>query len=236
MRIYCLGHAGGSARSFASAVDRHADGFTMVPVERPGRGERWREPPCQDWPELLADLSERILGELDGTPYGLFGHSLGALVGYELAHALRDAGHPSDLLVLGGRNPPWMAPGSALWHAADLPDEELFARLVALGGADARGAGPLTYRTFLPMLRADLRLAQAYRPGPSRPRLTTPVVVLHGIDDPLTSPSALALWADITSGDFLLRAVPGGHFFPLQWPAEVARVLGHALPDPVRGR
>ncbi|MEK8107754.1 MFS transporter [Micromonospora sp. M12] len=190
-----------------------------------GPGARWREPSCRDWPELLDDLTGRIADELDGTPYGLFGHSLGALVGYELAHRLRCAGDAPDLLVLAGRNPPWMPPGPALRHAAELSDQELFARLVALGGADARSAGPLTYRTFLPTLRADLRLAHSYRPGSPRPRLASPVVVLHGGDDPLTSPQALA-GGPRSPPELPAARGPGGHFFPLERPAEVARCSG----------
>jgi surfactin synthase thioesterase subunit len=234
MKLFCLPHAGGSARRIAAALGPYLDGAEPVPLELPGRGERWREPAYLDWTRATRDLAWRLQNTLDDVHYGLYGHSLGALLAYELTHHLHQQRGlhelpPPALLVVSGRNPPHLRPEVAMPHTSGTSDEELFATLVRLGGISASAAGPLTYRAFLPALRDDLRLARRYSPDPDRPPLPVPLLVMYGRDDPLTSPAAASGWCRYSSIGCTVREFPGDHFFPLHHPADVGAVVGPQL-------
>src|SRR5262245_23414340 len=105
MKLFCLPYAGGSAHRLAATLGPHLAGAGTVALELPGRGARWRENPYADWEAATDDLLPRLAGELDGTGYGLLGHSFGALLGYELAQRMAAAGAPPSFLAVSGRTP-----------------------------------------------------------------------------------------------------------------------------------
>jgi pyochelin biosynthesis protein PchC len=223
MKIFTLAHAGGSARGYRRLFG-DAPGFAIQPLEMAGRGTRWREQPLLTIPAVARDLLPTLGGD-----FVLFGHSLGALVAYELARQAQLSGRRPRLLVVSGRNPPHRPPDTSQLSQPGLSDAELFANLVKLGGAVARGAGPLTYETFLPTLRADLLLAGDYLPLQTGPLLTCPVLVLSGADDPLTTDSDLEQWRRYTSGPCAVRSFPGGHFFLEDHAAQILAAIGSML-------
>src|SRR5947209_14514516 len=90
-RLFCLAHAGGGAALFRGWGERLPGSVEVVAVQPPGREGRFREPPFTDWRPLVAELADAIRPLLD-KPFALFGHSLGALLAYELARRLRDLG------------------------------------------------------------------------------------------------------------------------------------------------
>jgi surfactin synthase thioesterase subunit len=224
MRVVCLAHAGGHARPMARLLAGH-DGLHPVPVDRRGTASRWAQPHYRDWPDAVGDLLQQVTDARGSGPYALFGHSFGALLAHELAHHLQQAGDPPELLVLSGRNPPHLPSAATAWRPAELTDEQLFDRLVAIGGADPRAAGALTYQTFLPGLRADLTLAATYRPAPGRPPLTARMLVLYGTGDPLTQAHHLPEWGRYTTAGCTVVPFAGGHFFLSERRAEVAALV-----------
>ncbi|MEV4846357.1 alpha/beta fold hydrolase [Micromonospora matsumotoense] len=234
MRLFCLPHAGGSAGTYRRLLGNRMAGVRVTALEPAGRGTRAHEPPHRTMRGTADDLSIRaadvlagdVLAGDDPDGYALLGHSLGALLALEVAYRLTRRGRPAPrLLVVSGRNPPHLAPEATDLHRADLSDEDLFARLVALGGTTARASGPLIYRTFMPVLRADLALAGTYRPPADRRPLDCPLLVLYGRDDPLTSAAALRQWHRYTSGPYRFRSLSGGHFFPMEHPRDFAAVV-----------
>jgi medium-chain acyl-[acyl-carrier-protein] hydrolase len=226
MKLFCLAHAGGSAPRLARAVGSRIRGVETVPLELAGRGTRWQEPGYAGWPDATRDLCERVAERLDGRPYGLLGHSVGALLAYELAQRMREIGAVRpEILVVAARNPPHLPP-EVPPRVTDLSDEDLFATLVSLGGVSPRAAGPLTYRTFLPALRSDLRLAHHYAPRIDRQPLDTPLLVLYGKQDQLTSGVLMPQWGRYTAAGFEVRAFHGDHFFVLSNASDVAPIIG----------
>ncbi|MFE7117699.1 thioesterase II family protein [Streptomyces sp. NPDC057654] len=207
-QLFCLPHAGGSAAGFRPWKRRVAAHVRVHPVELPGRGARWDEPPPARLAALVADLAARVRAEADG-PYLLYGHSFGALLAYELAHALRPGpGEPAVLLV-SGRNGPGVPHPALPLHA--LPRERLIERLRTLDGVPAALAGkPELIEPFLPVLRADARLAELYRRG-RHPVLNCPVHVFAGDRDPLVDPAGLSRWAEETTARCEVQTAPAGH-------------------------
>src|ERR1700753_1881001 len=104
LRLFCLPYAGGGAQIYRGWGQILPAGVDVWPVPLPGRGSRYKEKPYQSFEALVSDVSEAMRPFID-IPFCLFGHSLGALVSFELAHRLREEhdGEPRHLLVAGCR-------------------------------------------------------------------------------------------------------------------------------------
>lgn len=215
-RLFCFHHAGAGVSCFAHWQARIGAAAEVVPVPLPGRETRAREPRITGPDQLTADLAARI-GPLLDRPYLLYGHSLGGLVVHAFALAREAAGlAPPELVVLGAALPPHLR--SPLLAGLALPDAELLDLLVGLGALPT-GVGldeGLWRRFVLPLLRDDLRLAEALTraaggPGPAPP-LGARLLALAGRRDPIAPADQMAQWSR-HAPDFELRTVPGDHFF-----------------------
>jgi surfactin synthase thioesterase subunit len=212
--LYCFAHAGAGVSGFAHWPAATGPGVVTVPVPLPGRGARRREPRATSREELLDALLGPLADQVaDGRPYVLYGHSLGGIVAYTLARALVGRGLPAPAcLAVGASPPPHTAPPR---HGEDLSDERLLRFVTGLGAAPGgalAAPGSLWYRSVLPLLRDDLRLAAALRAAVDGP-LPVPVLAVGGQSDPVVGPAALDGWARWTTGRLLRRTVPGDHFF-----------------------
>ncbi|WP_163029419.1 thioesterase II family protein, partial [Pseudomonas viridiflava] len=98
MKLFCLPYSGASAMFYSPWRRTLPDWLNVRPLELPGRGMRMAEPLQTDIVQLADQLADEIAAELD-TPYALFGHSLGGLLAFELAHALRVRGLPAPLAL-----------------------------------------------------------------------------------------------------------------------------------------
>lgn len=212
VRVYCLPHAGGAASSYLPwAAPGETAGLEICPVELPGHGIRMGEPPITTMQLIVEAMFQELFTAGPPGPYALFGHSMGALIAYELTHRISDSGQspPLALLVSGAR-----PPGSP--SAQDLnamADEQLLDTLVALGGTPRPLAAIRDLmRLMLPTLRADLRLSARYHPAP-RSRLTCPIRAYGGADDPVANPMWLERWSQFTTAPFSMRTFAGGHFY-----------------------
>ncbi|MEO3763869.1 alpha/beta fold hydrolase [Streptomyces sp. B5E4] len=219
LTLYCLPYAGGRAAAYLSWIPDLSGTARVRPLELPGHGERRAEALLADKDTLVKDIADRIRGEQPGR-YALFGHSLGALLAFEAAHALAGPAGPRALLV-SGRNGPALPHPVAPVHR--LPADELLRHLYTLGGVPRELLNtPEVTDLFLPAIRADLKIAEDYeRPGVGP--LDCPVWAAAGDDDPLADPVGLRAWAGETNAGFTMTTVPGGHM-PLHQPAFVAEI------------
>ncbi|MGF3025435.1 thioesterase II family protein [Methylobacterium aquaticum] len=215
VRLFCIPYSGASAAVYARWSFLVPDAIAIHPVELPGRGTRADEPFAAD-PHHLAEALAKELADLHrladpAVPYALFGHSLGALVAYELAHALiRRGAAPPRLLVASGTSAPAMRDDRA-WRRPR-SDTELIADLRAMGGTPEEViASPELMEMVLPVLRADFLMCGAYAFRP-RPPLPCPIRVLGGEQDDVPG-EALEGWRRETATGFGLSLFPGGHFF-----------------------
>ncbi|MFI1166617.1 thioesterase II family protein [Streptomyces sp. NPDC020801] len=224
VRVVCFPHSGGSATAFSEWPAALPPGVSLVAVQYPGRGDRFGEPPMDDVTAMAGRAAAELL-RLPPSEHVLFGHSLGALVAYETALVLRDAGEEPRRLCVSAALPPGTEGGDSI-HLA--PDDEFWATLCGLGGIEPGIAESAELRELLlPTLRSDLRAHATYRPRPGTPPLSCPVHCYHGVGDPLVDEARLAQWARVTSGEFTLSVRPGGHF-------HVATGVGELVADVVR--
>jgi surfactin synthase thioesterase subunit len=181
-------------------------------VDLPGHGRRYSEQALCHWTSLIDILSGEILPHLD-RPFGIFGHSMGALVALELAHVVRWRYQKTlSWFCASGCVAPSRRTSELKW--LDCSGAEIIEELRELGGTSP---DVLDNRELLelmvPVLRADFHLCGSYLP-PQRPPLPSTFLVRGGTDDELSHPlSNLSDWSDETSAAFRLEMIDGGHFF-----------------------
>lgn len=216
--LVCFSYAGGSSSVYRDWSPRLGDRVRVVPVQLPGRGLRMREAPYTAMGALVADVATALTDRGLVEDYAIFGHSMGALLGYEVACELgrRGRAEPRHLFVSGSRAPQLY--GDRADHGAD--DEQLrrlvrglggLSGLAGVGGHDVAD-GYLDRR--LPLLRADLQVCEDYRWQP-RPPLGCPVTAFAGTADPIATAAEVEAWRECTTGSMLRRELPGDHFYLL---------------------
>ncbi|HWK89893.1 MAG TPA: thioesterase domain-containing protein, partial [Longimicrobium sp.] len=233
LRLFCLAHAGGGASAFRGWADALPPEVEVCLVQLPGRENRIREAPFDRLEPLVEALAEAVQPFLT-LPFALFGHSNGALIGFELARTLRARGQPGPVhLFASGRRAP--DAGQLRAPTAHLPDIAFLDTLRELGGIpDALVEHPELLQLLLPTLRADVALNEAYVFTDEAP-LACPITGYAGDLDPRAAPAEMEGWARHTSAGFALRRFAGGHFFPQTHRAEVLRALSADLGSLVRG-
>jgi surfactin synthase thioesterase subunit len=233
LTLFCLPYAGASAMSYARWRRSVPAWLDIRPLELPGRGSRSGEPLPTDLVDLAAQLARELRGETH-RPYALFGHSMGSLLAFELACALRAQGLPAPraLVVSGGAAP---ARRDYLRFRDPLDDEQLVAELRSLQGTPSAVLQHVELmRLTLPILRADFLLCGRYRYQPTAP-LDCPLHVFAGVEDRAT-PEQLQAWSAHTAAGFSLDLFPGGHFFIHEHERDVLERLTARLSAPTPAR
>lgn len=214
--LVCLPHAGAGAASFARWRTLFTAQVGMVRAQLPGREDCASEPPLDG----VGDAVALLFPEVAVLPrVALYGHSMGAVIAFELARALTTAGHPPLHLFVSGRRAPHCPARHGGVHR--LPDDE-FAE--ALGSAVI--GPPRFLRYALALTRADLTLSEEYTGDPA-PGLGCPVTAFHGNQDPIVDVDEVQAWAEVTDGPFAMHVCAGGHLFHQPCRARIAdRMIG----------
>lgn len=229
LSVFCLPCAGASAGArFASWTRIAPPGLRIVATELPGRGERSAEFPMERLEPLAADLADRIARSAGTAPFALFGHSFGALLGYECAHRLRDRfGLEPAAIIVACCGAPTTFDNSRYrrrWTREELEREFVSLNPQAAEVLDHAGLADLLIR----QMDHDFQVIGDMGFDDDRPKLTCPVIVLAGADDELTA-AELAGWADTTRGASRVALFPGGHFFFDRRPEVVLEHVTFAL-------
>ncbi|MGW3957087.1 thioesterase II family protein [Streptomyces sp. NPDC004752] len=213
-RLFCFPYAGGGAsayRRWQRCLDAHDAGVRVIPVQLPGREERFTEPRFTDLDALIDDMDAQLDEELS-EPHLFYGHSMGALIAYSLARRRqrRGAALPRALVLSAYRAPHLPAPPIA---DPDAGDEKLVAGLVALGGIpQTLLERPEFLSALLPVARDDIRLCLGSGAAPAEP-LRVPLHLFAGHGDRLVTVDQVAAWRRHAGDGCELRTMPGGHFF-----------------------
>jgi surfactin synthase thioesterase subunit len=210
MRLFCLPFAGGGAVFYHARKNFLPPDVELARIKLPGREARLREKAFTDMGALIAELTEVLTPWLD-RPYVLFGHSMGALIAFELSRALR-ARHrllPLHLFVSGFWAPHLQRPE----RLTGLPDAQFIARLREYGGIpELVLRNPELMEIFLPIFRSDFEMIDSYTYRPADP-LDCPLTAFGGESDPKIPLDRISAWHVHTSRGFKCHFLPGGHFF-----------------------
>lgn len=226
-RLFCFPYAGAGSSVFRGW--RHLlPSIDVKPVTLPGHGERVTAPLHRRMGPLVDVLCAQLKPLID-RPFALFGHSMGALVAFEVARSLQAAGNvPQHLFASGCRAPGYVNDGREALHR--LSETEFVDRIASM-----RGTPPEVLRDrglmemFVPILKADFEIVETYRPAPGAP-LACPITAVGGLEDIDDIPvNMLTGWQEQTAAGFVHHMVPGDHFFIHHRAELLSQIILHGL-------
>lgn len=226
-RIFCFPYAGGGASIYRRWAASMSEGVELCAIQLPGHEDRLSERPLSRLADLIPILIEQLEDHLDG-PFVFFGHSMGALIAFELARALHARGGAVPVHVfLSGRRAPHLPSARPPIH--DLPRTEFEAQLRRLDGTP-RGVleDPEVMELMTPVLRADFAICDTYV-YTADPALDVPITVFGGADDPEADRRELEAWRACTRSFGGVEMFPGRHFFLHEHADALARRVQEAL-------
>ncbi len=227
VKLLCLPHVGGSAHAFTPWPLDPLGILKLCPVELAGRGRRFADVPHRCFRTLIPVLAGELRCYLDG-PYALFGHSMGALIAFELCRYWRAqaAPLPLHLFVSGCRAPQLLIEREEPAHGATI---DLLARLRRLNGTPAELLeNPEFLEAMRPLLTADFQLFDSYR-YTLEPPLAIPITAFGGENDPHVDKPGLDGWACHTTAAFESSLYAGDHFFLNGHRETLLRCMASAL-------
>ena len=225
LTLFCFHHAGGAASAFRGFHEGLPD-VEVAAVQLPGREARMREALVEDMTRIVPRVADALAGSMT-RPFALFGHSMGALVAFELCRELRRRKAPAPVHLFASAAP---APHILDTDGTHLRSEAgLIERLRELGGvSEAVLAERELMAMVLPIFRADAAMTET-RVYTEEAPLDVPITALCGTEDEKSKRADLEGWQQHTRGPFALHMVPGGHMFLQTARAEVLARIAQAL-------
>ncbi|MDE1461043.1 thioesterase II family protein [Spartinivicinus poritis] len=227
LTLFCFPYAGGSAAIYYRWPQLLQAKIAVCPAYLPGRGIRFDETPIDQLDCLTNKLLSAITPYLN-RPYAFFGHSMGALIAYELTQKICQAGltQPEHLFVSGRQAPHLSRKKNNIHH---LSDNELKVELKQLNGTpqDVLNSDELM-ELMLPVVRADFKLVETYQFTGHAP-LTVPITAFTGTCDVDIPLSDVIAWNQHTHNQFDYYELPGDHFFIHQMKDDMCQIINNSL-------
>jgi len=227
LRLFCFPYAGGSAMTYRTWSDFLPTNVEVVPIELPGRGGRMREKLYTNIKPLVKELADVLTPYLD-KPHAFFGHSMGTLIGFEIARIFRNKNLPGQVHFFASGH---TAPQFGYTHDPiyNLPDAQFIEELRKLNGTPETVLNnEELMQLILPMLRADFEVNETYiyEPGPP---LDCSISAYGGVQDKDVSWVSLEAWREQTSAEFSIQMFSGGHFFLQEEQSTILQTLSIEL-------
>ncbi|MEV5593664.1 alpha/beta fold hydrolase [Streptomyces sp. NPDC052496] len=209
---FFIHHAGGSATAFSPFARHLPQTWELYAVDLPGRGRTAGDPPCRSATGAAAFLRPGILARASGA-YGIFGHSMGALVTYELARELAVSARPPTWLGLSGSAAPQLVHDLHTERRDLWPTTELVGFLRDLGGTpEEMLTDPDMAAYLVEVLRGDIAIVDTYTYTPG-PAMGIPASIHYGDTDPLVTHEHITPWRKHFHARVDTQSWPGGHFY-----------------------
>ncbi|WP_185299359.1 thioesterase II family protein [Streptomyces finlayi] len=230
LTCYFLHHAGGSAAGYMPLAQAFPPGWRLRAIDLPGRGAASHQPHCRDAAEAVELLKPAILAEASG-PYAVFGHSMGALIGYELVRELERAGLPPVWLGVSAMPAPKLACARFSERRDLWPPEHLISFMRRLGGTpEEMLTDPETADWMVGVLRGDLHLVDTYEYAEGPP-VTVPMSVFMGVEDELSTPELIDDWQSYCTRPVRFHHLSGGHFYLFEQAESLARYMAEDMAE-----
>ena len=227
MRLFCFPYAGGGTLTFRGWATALPDNIEIFLAQLPGRESRLHDPLFISLTALVEAAEPELLPYFD-KPFAFFGHSMGSLISFELATALRRKYgiEPARLFVSGCRAPQIKRAKPPTY---ELPEAEFIRELRRLNGTPHEVLeDPELMRLMMPILRADFEVSETYICDEMSP-LDCPITAFGGLQDPEVERKDLKAWCEQTNAPFSLQMFPGDHFFLHTAQQDLLRAVSHQL-------
>ncbi len=227
MRLFCFPYAGGGALIYRNWQSSFPATIEVCPVQPPGRAERVKESPFSQIKPLVEAVADALHPFFD-RPFAFFGHSMGAIIGYELAQLLQreKAAAPIHLFV-SGHSAPHLRNRPVITY--NLPHDEFVEELRLLKGTPEQVfEHPELLDLMIPLLRADFEICETYS-NSNKPPLVCPITAFGGTDDVDVPRKSIEGWREHTSSTFSMHILPGEHFFINTEQQAIARTVAQDL-------
>ncbi len=223
IRLFCFPFAGKGSSIFHKWKSLTHHSIHVVPIQYPGRESKLKDRPFTEMSSML----KYVINEyrpLFHPPFVFYGHSMGALVAYEVSRELRRQNLPlPDHLFVSGRQAPHICERDQLLHL--LPDREFQLEIQKKQGTpDEVFTHPELLQIVLPILRADFTLCETYLYQEEDP-CPYPITAFGGLEDPFVSPHDLQEWKQHTANYFFSKFYPGDHFFIIPHELEIVKEI-----------
>jgi surfactin synthase thioesterase subunit len=211
LRLICFPYAGCGPTVFHSWSSYFPPEVELWGIKIPGKEKRIHETPFNRLIPLAEAVSSVLQPYLD-QPYAFFGHSVGALTSYEVAHHLRKSdGLQPVCLLLSGHRAPHRPPLNPPFHHVE--ETAFLERLRQFGGTPEEFFQSEELVQFLlPSLRADFAMWETYTYKRYKP-LECPLSIFGSYGDTEATVADFEAWRMHTTGQFSLQMFGGGHFY-----------------------
>lgn len=229
IKLFCFPYAGGSAQVYHHWIKSLNPAIEVVPIELSGRGTRFNEPLYKDFEELVNDVYHQIYNDVVHNPYAFFGHSLGALIAFELVQkiGINNLPDPKHVFYSGKSAPHIENKKKVIYHLLDT--EDFKKEIIQLGGTPAGIFEHIEFeKLFLPLLRNDFKLAETYDFKKDKRLYNGEITVMLGKKDDLTAQQCHE-WSKTTSNICNIIYFNGGHFFIHNENEKIFDIINHTL-------
>jgi len=229
IKLFCLPYAGGSS-SIYSRWSKALNGIIEVqPIELSGRGRRYNDPLYDSFGQAVDDIYSIIEQDIATAPdYAIFGHSLGALLAYELIHKIKSQGKPGPIHVFfsGSKAPNVREKEEKTYN---LPDHEFKQKLFELGGTPKELIeSEELMEFFLPVLRADFKINDTYEYVAKANSIDCGITVISGKREDVKL-HELTEWRKHAEGKCNFFVLDGDHFFINTHTSDVLKIVNNIL-------
>jgi surfactin synthase thioesterase subunit len=208
-KLFIFPHAGGSAQYYVPFAQAFSTDVKRVALQYPGHRGTHDVGSFTGIPDL-ADQVCAMLAPLDHSegPVSFFGHSMGALLAFEVARRFEDEGNPISALFVSA----CAAPGRVGFEYVPEHDRGLLDAVSEMTGANPEFLANEEFAAkILPTLRG-LRAIANYD-CPPEATVSCPIYAFLGDEDEVATYERVEPWSRRTTADFSARVFPGHHFY-----------------------
>ncbi|WP_282089869.1 thioesterase II family protein [Aquimarina algiphila] len=210
-KIFFFPHSGSGPGLYMN-WGKYLEGFEVIGVQYPGRGSRIAE----EFSKTLEELVTSIFNSLDWKSisgnFFFFGHSLGALIAYELAKKIEKNNLPTPKSIIISALPSPIS--NSYKDRVKIVDEvELIDMMYSLSEelAEEFTKDEDLIALYVEIVNADIALLGTHTPS-ANDTLDTDIHVFGGTEDSIAI-NALETWQEHTLSNFSLHLFNGGHFY-----------------------
>ena len=228
LKLFCLPFAGGTASTYISWKKYMEGSIELKPIELSGRGKRFGESLCNNISEVVDDVFDQIHQDLNSQRYAFFGHSMGALIIYELMNKIKQKGcNDPEHIFFSGRFPPHIKDYSQL-HILD--DSEFISEVYKLGGIPEE---LMKYdellQLIIPVLKADYKVVETYKHIEKKTNWNFDISVFYGSEDSEIEIKHAFEWKKYTAKDCSVFKFEGDHFFINENIVKITEIINNRL-------